>query len=1092
MSSNLPVLLFLGIVSFISTNVSGRESGSLLGDESFIPHAFIQTGEELHYFTDVADHDIVIAGLSSDPGEKGDYGLLTEKEVIMDPKSLDFDTAIVGLPIKQVVTIRNRKADLVFFAMSSTSIHFHCSFPQQAALALGSSTTFIIYFLPLSPGYFENTFSIFTSRGLIQYHVRGKAENSPYRIQSISEVKMPMNGTFLAPISIHNPHSTTLAVTELASTSKYVHLELPGDELDEFRDDVIWEIAPFETRTVASARIVGAEELNTTAYIGMKLRLKDSNEFSEAFNSIKRDSPPPVFMVIPIDVKIVKQKGLFSTSSMIDFGYVKAEEKSEQVLWEVYNTVSTSIDIDSIGVEDVNQQFVYIELTAKMPIPIPSGNRGFPGLPAALAKLSLDGKSVMRVLGNPETPEKPQIIQTRGRIVAVSRGGNYNVSIPYKAVVYSGDLLHNPEDVAFYYKLKTPVYRGVSLTNTLPFGIAIYNVSMDNNAVGVFKATLVNPSIELAPEETKTVVLLEYIKQQSLDFTTKFTIFTNVTTFRVPIVMFDGDLKVQLHSVNQGQFDFGAIGPGKQRSIYFTVINENPVQMIIRKLQSPIAPFSLLEVEGVGKGNGTKTDLFGDVLKPNWQSGHDFTIPSKCFAVFKMTLAGHPMSTSLSDELVIQTEFAEYRYPVMFSLTNFSVHAVPQVIDFGKVFPGMLTTQEISLLSTFNHDLPVERISLYPSDPRFFFQRASNDTPLITASSVSKIAKVMMKPDVAAPGENYIGLPLVSSDGQWFTYGMRLPPNLAEIDHYLYRKMRNRFNSIVNAGRHLINSSVVVDTPVIKNLEVPVKAELVWPRLLSHSTVHFPMTAVGNFTIVNLTLTNPSLKPVIVQILPLVIYPDGESFLDFFREDLPSPLIEQVETNETLMFSLRDTELFTLKPSSPVPKLREQLEEVIGSNIPRFTLSMILKPKMKVRVRLGFLPSDYNLHSSLLIIRNNLTVVEPVVLYGKGAHIDVKVENKSARSEPSLFDIQPAHLKECSNPRRQKHELSTTLTLKRQFEVLNTGEISFTITNMTINNMPCENRGFHNQLPSVPTGSRRISFPRHSLYSRFPVVSQRC
>ena len=793
----------------------------------------------------------------------------------------------------------------------------------------------------------------------------------------------------------------------------------------------------------------------------MKLRLKDANEFSEVFNSIKKDSPPPAFMVIPIDVKIVRQKGLFSTSSMIDFGYVKAEEKSEQVLWEVYSTVGKSIDIDSIRAEDMNQQFVYIELATKMPIPIPSGNRGFPGSPAALAKLSLDGKSVMRALGNSETPDKPQIIQAKGRIVAVSRGGNYNVSVPYKAVVYSGDLLHNPEDVAFYYKLKTPVYRGVSLTNTLPFGIAIYNVSIDENAADVFKATLVNPSIELAPEETKAVVLLEYKKQQSLDFTTKFTIFTNVTTFRVPIVMFDGDLKIQLHSVNQNQFDFGAIGPGKQRSIYFTVINENPVQMIIRKLQSPMAPFSLLEIEGVGKGNGTKTDLFGDVLKPNWQSGHDFTIPSKCFAVFKMTLAGHPMPSSLSDELVIQTEFAEYRYPVTFSLTNSSVHAVPQVIDFGKVFPGMLTTQEISLLSTFNQDLPVERISLYPSDPRFFFHRAANETPLIAASSVSKIAKVMMKPDVASPGENYIGLPLSSSDGQWFAYGMKLPANLAEIDHYLYRKMRNRFNSIVNAGRHLINSSVVVDTPVIKNLEVPVKAELVWPRLLSHSTVHFPMTAVGNFTIVNLTLSNPSLKPVIVQILPLVIYPDGESFLDFFRDDLPSPLIEQVETNETLMFSLRDTELFTLKPSSPVPKLREQVEEVVGSNIPRFTLSMILQPKMKVRVRLGFLPSDYNLHSSLLIIRNNLTVVEPVVLYGKGAHIDVKVENKSARSEPSLFDIQPAHLKECSNPRRQKHELSTTLTLKRQFEVVNTGEISFTVTNVTINNMPCENRGFH-------------------------------
>uniref|UniRef100_A0A914PAG9 Transmembrane protein 131-like conserved domain-containing protein n=1 Tax=Panagrolaimus davidi TaxID=227884 RepID=A0A914PAG9_9BILA len=119
------------------------------------------------------------------------------------------------------------------------------------------------------------------------------------------------------------------------------------------------------------------------------------------------------------------------------------------------------------------------------------------------------------------------------------------------------------------------------------------------------------------------------------------------------------------------------------------------------------------------------------------------------------------------------------------------------------------------------------------------------------------------------------------------------------------------------------------------------------------------------------------------------------------------------------MFSLRDTELFTLKPNSPVPKLREEVEKVVGSNIPRFTLSMVLQPKMKTRIRIGFLPTDYDLHSSLLIIRNNLTVIEPVVLYGQGARIDVKVENKTTRAEPSLFDIQPIHLKDCFNPKRK-------------------------------------------------------------------------
>jgi len=74
---------------------------------------------------------------------------------------------------------------------------------------------------------------------------------------------------------------------------------------------------------------------------------------------------------------------------------------------------------------------------------------------------------------------------------------------------------------------------------------------------------------------------------------------------------------------------------------------------------------------------------------------------------------------------------------------------------------------------------------------------------------------------------------------------------------------------------------------------------------LSHAVVHFPLTPVGNFSIVNLTLSNPSTRPVIVQLLPLVIYPDAESMLELFHDELPSPLTDPVEMNETLMFTLR-------------------------------------------------------------------------------------------------------------------------------------------------------------------------------------------
>jgi len=88
---------------------------------------------------------------------------------------------------------------------------------------------------------------------------------------------------------------------------------------------------------------------------------------------------------------------------------------------------------------------------------------------------------------------------------------------------------------------------------------------------------------------------------------------------------------------------------------------------------------------------------------------------------------------------------------------------------------------------------------------------------------------------------------------------------------------------------------------------------------------------------------------------------------------------------------------------------------------------------MSTRIRVGFLPVDYSLHSSLLLIRNNLTALETVVLYGKGTQINMQIDNATARGEPLLFDIQTNHLVDCFNPRRHMHKLPTTLTVKRSF-----------------------------------------------------------
>lgn len=52
-------------------------------------------------------------------------------------------------------------------------------------------------------------------------------------------------------------------------------------------------------------------------------------------------------------------------------------------------------------------------------------------------------------------------------------------------------------------------------------------------------------------------------------------------------------------------------------------------------------------------------------------------------------------------------------------------------------------------------------------------------------------------------------------------------------------------------------------------------------------------------------------------------------------------------------------------------------------------------------------------------LSNNLTVLEPVVLYGRGARMDMQVEGRAARARnPLAFEILPHHLSDCYNPKR--------------------------------------------------------------------------
>ena len=72
-----------------------------------------------------------------------------------------------------------------------------------------------------------------------------------------------------------------------------------------------------------------------------------------------------------------------------------------------------------------------------------------------------------------------------------------------------------------------------------------------------------------------------------------------------------------------------------------------------------------------------------------------------------------------------------------------------------------------------------------------------------------------------------------------------------------------------------VNVSFTVDTDVVKGFQIPAEARLSWPSFTFDKPVQFPLTHVGNSSIKVFMLQNPADVPIVVQVVPLNLYPQG-------------------------------------------------------------------------------------------------------------------------------------------------------------------------------------------------------------------------
>uniref|UniRef100_A0A8B9P4A3 Transmembrane protein 131-like n=1 Tax=Apteryx owenii TaxID=8824 RepID=A0A8B9P4A3_APTOW len=209
------------------------------------------------------------------------------------------------------------------------------------------------------------------------------------------------------------------------------------------------------------------------------------------------------------------------------------------------------------------------------------------------------------------------------------------------------------------------------------------------------------------------------------------------------------------------------------------------------------------------------------------------------------------------------------------------------------------------------------------------------------------------------------------------------------------------------------------------------------PRLTTEPglMLNFSATAVKSSMVKYFVLRNPSSFPVTLQLLPLSYYPDPQASLNLLSK----------------WFGIN---VKAINFTTSEFRLMDECFHRCSSEL----LQLHLQPLETRRVGVVFTPVDYRRVASLILIRNNLTVLDAVSVEGFGAKELLKVGGRLPGAGGSLrFKVPEAMLMDC---RQQLKDSKQILSITKNFKVENIGPLPITISSMKINGYSCQGYGF--------------------------------
>ncbi|KAE8625617.1 hypothetical protein XENTR_v10006340 [Xenopus tropicalis] len=959
------------------------------------------------------------------------------RPIRFEPPMLDFHEQPVGMPKMEKVYLHNPSSEetITLISISATTSHFHASFFQNRKILPGGNTSFDVVFLARVVGNVENTLFINTSNhGVFTYQVFGIGIPNPYRLRPFIGARVPVNSSFSPLINIHNPHSEPLQVVEMYSSGGDLHLELPTGQQGGTRK--LWEIPPYETKGVMRASFSSREADNHTAFIRIKTNASDSAEF----------------IILPVEVEVTTAPGIYSSTEMLDFGTLRTQDAPKVLNLHLLNSGMKDVPITSVRSTPQNDA---VTVHFK-PITLKASESKY----TKVASISFDASKA----------KKPS--QFSGKITVKAKEKSYSkLEIPYQAEVLDGYLGFDHAATLFHIRdsPSDPVERAIYLTNTFNFAVLIHDVLLPEDAKPMFKIQNFSSHVLIPPGESRYIFSLLFTPStSSVHIDSNILLITNASKFHLPVRAYTGflDYFILPPKLEERFIDFGILSASESSSLLIAIMNSNPIELAIK---SWLVIGDSLSIDLLTTEKGNRTSIIASLPEIENATVSDRTsviLTSGYYAVFRVSIIAKDLEGSYDGGIQITTDYEILTVPVKAVVAVGSLTCSPKRITLPPSFPGKVVHQSLNIMSSFSQKVKIQQIRSLSEDVRFFYKRLRSNKDELEPGKKSKIANIYFDAALNCGDHCYIGLPFLfksESKGQH----LAMQEDLWDSDWDYYENLYKKWSEIRENSDHLLEAAFEVDTDLQKNILSDVKAELMWPSVVSSSRyIRFPLTNTNSSTVEEMFLENPSDAPVYIQILPLALYSNNSFLLE--------RIIDRFNISKSVDIDLKTLEFQVFRNNvNPVQSSHSFVEGSSRHSV----LNLVLKSGEKQNVKLKFTPVQNQTVSSLLIVRNNLTVIDVIMVEGQGAKENLKVAGKPPGPGSSLrFKITEAFLKDCTD--KIKHR-EPNFTMKRTFKLENTGQLDVTVKSMEISGYSCEGYGFKilncNEFALGPNASREVT-----------------